>query len=228
MVKIRIGLAGCGFVSELHMYAYRRVYGVDVEVRAVAARGDHVVDFAARHRIPTVYRSFRDLIAFQTLTFVPFTGTFLNINTTHARGVEFIAQAAPVSHLHLTAQYTYLSTRVQKSSSPTDPILGLGKPLIRRPKHSATFSAAWDWRKAMLSSSLVYVGRRADSDFEALSPPLTSNSPYTNWGLAGSYRLSKQLSFVASIENLLDRTYMESLGFPALRIAYRAGVRVHF
>jgi predicted dehydrogenase len=62
MAKIRIGLVGCGFVSELHMYAYRRVYGVDCEVTAVAARGDHVVDFAARHRIPTVYRSFRDLI----------------------------------------------------------------------------------------------------------------------------------------------------------------------
>ena len=45
------------------MYAYRRVYGVDVEVKAVAARGDHVVDFARRHRIPTTYRSFRDLIA---------------------------------------------------------------------------------------------------------------------------------------------------------------------
>ena len=63
MAKIRVGLAGCGFVAELHMYAYRRVYGVDVEVRAVAARGDHVVDFARRHRIPTAYRSFRDLIA---------------------------------------------------------------------------------------------------------------------------------------------------------------------
>jgi predicted dehydrogenase len=34
MAKIRIGLVGCGFVSELHMYAYRRVYGVDVEVKA--------------------------------------------------------------------------------------------------------------------------------------------------------------------------------------------------
>jgi predicted dehydrogenase len=63
MAKIRIGLVGCGFVSELHMYAYRRVYGVDVEVRAVAARGDHVVDFAGRHQIPKVYRSFRDLMA---------------------------------------------------------------------------------------------------------------------------------------------------------------------
>jgi len=63
MAKIRIGLVGCGFVSELHMYAYRRVYGVDVEVNAVAARGDHVVDFAGRHQIPRVYRSFRDLMA---------------------------------------------------------------------------------------------------------------------------------------------------------------------
>src|SRR5262249_23412203 len=36
MTKIRVGLVGCGFVAELHMYAYRRVYGVDVEVSAVA------------------------------------------------------------------------------------------------------------------------------------------------------------------------------------------------
>ena len=63
MKKIRVGLAGCGFVAELHMYAYRRVYGVDVEVSAVAARGDHVVEFAKRHGIANTHRSFADLIA---------------------------------------------------------------------------------------------------------------------------------------------------------------------
>jgi len=63
MAKVRVGLVGCGFVSELHMVAYRRVYGVDAEVTAVAARGDHVVDFAKKHRIPTIYRSFKELIA---------------------------------------------------------------------------------------------------------------------------------------------------------------------
>ena len=63
MTKIRVGLAGCGFVAELHMYAYRRVYGVDVEVKAVAARGDHVVDFAGRHGIANACRSFAELIA---------------------------------------------------------------------------------------------------------------------------------------------------------------------
>src|ERR1700712_2920997 len=63
MAKIRVGLPGCGFVSELHMYAYRRVYGRDVEVRAVAAGGDHVLEFACRHQIAPAYRWFRDLIA---------------------------------------------------------------------------------------------------------------------------------------------------------------------
>jgi predicted dehydrogenase len=58
-----VGLVGCGFVAELHMYAYRRVYGVDVEVKAVAARGDHVVAFAKHHGIGATYRSFDALIA---------------------------------------------------------------------------------------------------------------------------------------------------------------------
>ena len=63
MKKVRVGLVGCGFVADLHMYAYKRVYGLDAEVKAVAARGDQVVDFAKKHRIGTTYRSFRDLIA---------------------------------------------------------------------------------------------------------------------------------------------------------------------
>lgn len=63
MARIRVGLVGCGFVSELHMYAFQRVYGVEVEVAAVAARGDHVIEFATRHHIPQVYRSFAEVIA---------------------------------------------------------------------------------------------------------------------------------------------------------------------
>jgi predicted dehydrogenase len=62
MAKVRVGLIGCGFVAELHMYAYKRVYGVDVEVAAVAARGDHVLDFAKKHRIPKTYRDFRAVL----------------------------------------------------------------------------------------------------------------------------------------------------------------------
>ena len=63
MAKVKVGLVGCGFVAELHMYAYKRVYGLEVEVSAVAARGAQVIDFAKKHQIATTYRDFRDLIA---------------------------------------------------------------------------------------------------------------------------------------------------------------------
>jgi predicted dehydrogenase len=63
MAKVRVGLVGCGFVAELHMYAYRRVHGVDAQVTAVAARGEHVVGFARKHHIPTTYRDYYALIA---------------------------------------------------------------------------------------------------------------------------------------------------------------------
>ncbi|HZP74755.1 MAG TPA: Gfo/Idh/MocA family oxidoreductase [Pseudolabrys sp.] len=63
MAQVRVGLVGCGFVAELHMYAYKRVYGVDAQVHAVAARGDQVLGFAKKHDIPTVYRDFQALIA---------------------------------------------------------------------------------------------------------------------------------------------------------------------
>ena len=63
MAKVRVGLVGCGFVAELHMYAYKRVYGLDAVVTAVVARGDHVLDFAKKHQIRATYRDFRDLLA---------------------------------------------------------------------------------------------------------------------------------------------------------------------
>jgi predicted dehydrogenase len=63
MATVRVGLVGCGFVAELHMYAYKRVYGLDAQVAAVAARGDQVLDFAKKHRIPRAYRDFPSLLA---------------------------------------------------------------------------------------------------------------------------------------------------------------------
>jgi predicted dehydrogenase len=63
MAKIKVGLIGSGFVAELHMYAFKRVYGVDAEVAAVVSRGDPVVDFAKKHGIAQTHRDYRALLA---------------------------------------------------------------------------------------------------------------------------------------------------------------------
>ncbi len=60
MPKVMVGLVGCGFVAELHMYAYKRVYGIDADVMAVTARGDHVLEFAKKHKVRKTYRDFRN------------------------------------------------------------------------------------------------------------------------------------------------------------------------
>jgi len=63
MTKVRVGLVGTGFVAELHMYAYKRVYGVDAEVAAAVSRSDQVEAFAKKHKIVQTYRDYRALLA---------------------------------------------------------------------------------------------------------------------------------------------------------------------
>ena len=171
---------------------------------------------------------FRDLIEFETVSFSPYVGTYFNLNATKANGAELILETAPFKGLKITSEYTYLNSWITQSSTPTDPIYGVGKGLLRRPRHSGSLGVTWNWRRLNVTSSTVYVGRRPDSDFADLEPPLTSNASYTNWNLAWAYRINGHVSYVGTIENLLDRTYMEALGYPALRIAYRTGARIRF
>ncbi len=171
---------------------------------------------------------FHELIEFETVSFSPFVGSFFNIDNTKAKGAEVIVEAAPVTGLKLTAGYTFLQGQITRSVAPLDPIFGQGQGLLRRPRHSGSVAISWDWRRLTFSSTAVYVGRRVDSDFAALVPPLTSDGPYTNWHLAWSYRVSKQFSYIGAVDNLLDHRYMEALGFPALRMTYRTGARFNF
>jgi len=171
---------------------------------------------------------FRDLVEFKTLSFAPFTGTFFNVNAARANGAEVILETAPMAGLKLTAGYTYLNTLITKSNTPLDPVFGIGQALFRRPRHSGSLGAIWNWRKLTASSLLTYVGNRVDSDFAGLVPPLTSDPWYTRWDLAWSYRFTKRFSYVGTITNALDRRYMEALGFPALPIEFRMGGRFTF
>src|ERR1700678_2720623 len=70
MKPICVGIVGSGLIAGLHMRAYRRVVRLDVTVKAVASRGDHVLDFAKRFGIPETYRDYRDLLADATIDVV--------------------------------------------------------------------------------------------------------------------------------------------------------------
>ena len=171
---------------------------------------------------------FRDLVEFETTNFQTLAGTFINVNAAKANGAEVILETTPKAGLKLTAAYTYLNSQITQSSTPVDSPFQVGNALLRRPRHSGSLGALWTWRRLTASSTVIYVGRRVDSDFEDLFPPLTSDPSYTRWDLAGSYRFSKKFEYTGAITNLLDRRYMEGLGYPALPIEFRTGGRITF
>jgi len=173
---------------------------------------------------------FRDLIAFKILSFFPFSFTYENIGKTRARGAEVLFEVAPLSGLRAIASYTFLDSQVVESVSDFDPVFAQGQRLFRRPKHTGSLTALWDWRWLNLTSTLVVVSRRTDSDFVGLG--LTSNPGYEKWDLAVHLRPpllgGRRVTYYAVIENLLNQRYMEALGFPALKFTVRAGARVDF
>lgn len=172
---------------------------------------------------------FRDLIAFQIVDFLTFAGSFFNLARTKAKGAEVVLELVPGRGLRGTASYTFLDSLVTQGVA-FDPVFVSGQRLFRRPKHAGSLTLLWDWRRFNLTTSAVFVGSRVDSDFLLLG--LTRNRGYSKWDFAASYRPRRvggeRVTYYVLVENLLNRHYMEVLGFPALKLNVRAGVRLEF
>ena len=166
---------------------------------------------------------FHDQINYQEVDLVNFIGQYFNLRKAFAHGAEIELQAKLHSRLLLNSAYTYTSSQVLDSPGAFDPLLATGTPLLRRPKHSATFLLSYlgsRWGTNMGSS---FVGRRTDSDFFGFG---IDHAPgYVRADLGGWYAVHPRVTAYLNIENALDRRYNEVVGYPALPINFRAGFR---
>jgi vitamin B12 transporter len=173
---------------------------------------------------------FRGIVSFAIVSVNPncpaFGGSFFNTDEAWAHGGTVSFEAKPTRWLRLAGNYTYDDTRVIKAGPmDTDPSMIAGSRLFRRPLHSANLVANAHFRRMNWNFAGNYVGRRADSDF--LFPPLgiTSNPSYVQWDLANSIDLGYGFLTVARVENLFNNHYQDTVGFPALRLHWRLGMR---
>jgi predicted dehydrogenase len=71
MTHVVVGIAGAGFVARLHIDGWRRVAGIPVEVRGVAAaHPERAQDFATEFGLETAYEDFDALLADPAITVV--------------------------------------------------------------------------------------------------------------------------------------------------------------
>lgn len=175
------------------------------------------------------HNDFRDIISFAFAAkpnCQPFGGSFFNTDEAWAHGGSVSFEARATHWLRIAGNYTYDDTRVVKAGPiDTDPSMIPGSRLFRRPLHSANLAANAHFRRMNWNFAGNYVGRRADSDF--LFPPLgiTSNPSYVRWDLANDLDLGYGFSTLARVENLFNNHYQDAVGFPALRLNWRLGMR---
>jgi vitamin B12 transporter len=170
---------------------------------------------------------YRNIIGLQTLDPVAFTSQYFNIGLTRARGAELNGDVAIVHGFHAKSGYTFDDSSIVDSTS-SSPVFQPGNWAFRRPRHSGFVDLAWAGTRGSIDLAGTLVGRRVDSDFSSLVPPLTSNDGYTQWDVRASARLTRHFSITGAVDNLADHQYMEPLGYPALGRAVRGGVRIRF
>ena len=166
---------------------------------------------------------FRDQINYVTVDPANFIGEYVNVNRAFAQGAETVLRAKLRSSVMFNAAYTYTSSQYLDNPSPFDPIFNPGQPLLRRPKHSATLLLSYlggRWGGNVAGS---FVGPRSDSDFYGFG--ITHASGYVRADLGGWYVIHPRVTAYLNVENALDRRYNEVVGYPALPINFRAGLR---
>ncbi len=170
------------------------------------------------------HNQFRNQIAF-TSDPVTFIGRFLNINQSLAHGAELELHCHLRSSLMLNAAYVYTATEILKAPAAFDPLLQAGAPLLRRPKHLGTLLLTYSARRWGADLGGTFVGRRPDSDFLGLTPPVTYAAGYARMDVGGWYALNSRLTAYLQLGNALHRHYEEAVGYPALKANFRAGMR---
>jgi vitamin B12 transporter len=173
------------------------------------------------------HNDFHDIVSFASVmtnaNCPAFLGSYFNTDKARAAGANASFEIRAARWLRVAGNYSYDDSKVLKAPNATDPALIAGNRLFKRPLHSANLITNAHFRRMNWNLAGYYVGRRTDSDFLGLG--FTSDPGYVRWDLANSIDLGHGLSTVTAVNNLFNRHYSDAIGYPALRLNYRLGLK---
>lgn len=139
--------------------------------------------------------------------------TNINIGQATTEGVEIFAAADVTDRVRVRVDYTYTEARNEDDDSQ----------LLRRPRNKASLSVGWTpIDPLLLTGSVTYLDDAAD--FERFGS-ISVREDYTLVNIAADYKLNGNMSLFGRIDNLLDESYQDPLGWEGTGIGAYAGVR---
>lgn len=176
-------------------------------------------------------------------------GATINSNSFRSLGAEVQLEANIGHGLRIQGGYTYLDARVARSFTgsalapainPAFPNIPIGvfaplvgaRPFDRAP-HTGSVRFDYERHKFGLTTMGCFVGRRDASTFlsdgffgtSMLLPNRNLLAGYQLLDLSGRYSVTRRLTAYLSVTNLLSQHYQEKLGYPALPLSFRTGLK---
>ena len=161
---------------------------------------------------------FRDMIQY-TFQEEPTAPNYVNLASARASGLEVEARLAPIGALDASASYTLVRTRVLDAGTGDFGAFEEGKPLLRRPRHSASALARWRLGgRGAISAEATWVGRRDDLDFSTFPAVRRELASYALVDLGMELDVlrdesSSALRLTLRVENAFDEKYQPAYGF---------------
>lgn len=143
--------------------------------------------------------TFRNLFEWQTVDFTTFEGRIVNRARASTEGFELALAGRFSPAVHARLAYTYLDARNDSDSLR----------LIRRPRHTLDTDVTIQASRSLM----VGAGLRAVADREDTAGPIED---YTTVRLHATWSVRQDLRLRLRMENALDESYEEVLGYPTL------------
>ncbi len=204
--------------SFLDLYGRSAFYNGNPALHAERARGwDAGADFYLPNRRGVLSASwfdtgFRDLIAS-----TPNFRSVENIERARTRGLELSAQVILPGAVEARTSFTYLEAEN----------LTTGRRLLRRPRQSASLDLLRTWSHGLTTGAgVAVVARRRDVDARTFVQ--IDAEDYSVVRLHASWAISPRLALKTRLENLLNESYEDVNGYPALGFGAFGGVEWKF
>jgi len=154
---------------------------------------------------------YENLFEYEIVDWTTYAGMVVNRDEASTQGVELAAATRPTEMFSARLSYTYLDAQ-----NDTDDVR-----LIRRPKH--TLDAMVQLEGSDRWSAGLGLRGVADRTDQGLEP-----DDYLVLRAFGRYRIWENLVIKARVENLLNKTFEEVPGYPALPIGFHGGIEWTF
>jgi vitamin B12 transporter len=212
---------------------------IQVELARSADLGLEATLADQRLRASAIYfnNHFTDQISFRPGTAGDGIPEYINIDGSNATGWEVeLAVQRPFAGVTAAATYALVDTSVVTNQS-TSQQFQPGQPLLRRPKHSGTIRAAYNYARLTVNFNARMIGQRFDNSFlslrtvpnaerpTAITTDITVNPGYAVMGLDVDVRAHNALTIFLRGDNLADEQYDAVLGYPGLPRAFVVGAR---